>query len=302
MITPDLSPVTWVDVARRLARIDPGQSPLPPEIVSARAGWFGLLFEATAPTDPNALAEGLEELFPSRVKRDPLRIELEGGHSAGVLTVEVEVTTGRSSAKQPFGVIDGSIDFRRAAARTSARTVPIAAALSVKGGTGRTTTAVAFALHWAKSAGRPVLLVDADLEAPGISYLFEAYAGRPKTSLEDLIALAHSEEADGGPATTRFIAERLRDHLLPGDIIVLPLRRDITELASSSLRPEHLSTPERPFALADLLSSVGSQLDVAGVVVDVRAGLVPVGVNLAMDPDVSPIFVTTLADQSIGHL
>jgi hypothetical protein len=129
--------------------------------------------------------------------------------------------------------------------------------------------------------------------------LFEAYAGRPKTSLEDLIALAHSEEADGGPATTRFIAERLRDHLLPGDIIVLPLRRDITELASSSLRPEHLSTPERPFALADLLSSVGSQLDVAGVVVDVRAGLVPVGVNLAMDPDVSPIFVTTLADQSI---
>ena len=299
MITPDLSPVTWVDVARRLASINPGQSPLPPEIVSARAGWFGLLFESTAPTDPDALAEGLEELFPSRVKRNPLRIELEGGHSAGDLTVEVEVTTGQSSVKQPFGVIDGSIDFRHASPRTSERTIPIAATLSVKGGTGRTTTAVAFALHWAKSTGRPILLVDADLEAPGISYLFEAYAGRPKTSLEDLIALAHSEEADGGPATTRFIAERLRDHLLPGNIIVLPLRRDIAELASSSLRPEHLSTPERPFALADLLSSVAEQLGVAGVVVDVRAGLVPVGVNLAMDPDVSPIFVTTLADQSI---
>ena len=169
----------------------------------------------------------------------------------------------------------------------------------MKGGTGRTTTAVAFALHWAASAKRPVLLVDADLEAPGISYLFEAYAGHPKTSLEDLITLAHAEEAEGAPGATKFVAERLRDHLLPGNIFVLPLRRDIAELASSSVRPEHLSTPEHPFALADLLSNVAELLAVAGVVVDVRAGLVPIGVNLAMDPDVSPIFVTTLADQSI---
>lgn len=58
----------------------------------------------------------------------------------------------------------------------------------------------------------------------------------------------------GAPAATQFIAERLRDHLLPGNIFVLPLRRDITELASSLVRPEHLSTPEHPFALADPLS------------------------------------------------
>src|SRR5690606_34687244 len=154
---------------------------------------------------------------------------------------------------------------------------------------GRTTTAVAFALHWAQAVSRPILLVDADMEAPGISYLFEEFAGKPKVSLEDLITLAHGEEANGAPVTTRFVAERLRDHHLDGNIFVLPLRRDITELASSSIRPEHLSTPERPFALADLLSDVAEHLGAAGVVVDVRAGLVPIGVNLAMDPDVSPI-------------
>lgn len=299
MSTPDQSPVTWVDVARCLAGIDPTHSPLPKEIASARVGWFGLLFQATAAVDTAQLTVGLETLFPSRIKENPLRIELEGSQSASDLAVEVDIVTEQGASRQPFGVIDGWIDFRPAEAQGTQRRIPIAAALSVKGGTGRTTTAVAFALHWASTSGRPILLVDADLEAPGISYLFEAFAGHPKTSLEDMIALAHAEETDGAPETTHFIAERLRDHLLPGNIFVLPLRRDIAELASSSVRSEHLSTPERPFALADLLSEVAANLGVAGIVVDVRAGLVPIGVNLAMDPSVSPIFVTTLADQSI---
>ena len=299
MSTPDHSPVTWVDVARRLAGIDTAQSPFPSEIIAARVGWFGLLLEASAPVEEAVVADALETLFPSRVRRDPIRIELEGGQDTAELAVEIEIGSRSPSLRQPFGVVDGFIDFRPTTAPTRQRATPIAAALSVKGGTGRTTTAVAFALHWAETVKRPILLVDADLEAPGISYLFESFAGRPKTSLEDLIALAHAEATTGAPAATRFVAERLRDHLLPGDVFVLPLRRDISELASSSVRPEHLSTPERPFALADLLSSVAEQLGAAGIVVDVRAGLVPLGVNLAMDPEVSPIFVTTLADQSI---
>ncbi len=295
----DESPLTWLDVARRLASIMPSSSPFPPAIAAARVGWSGLLLEADAPVEAELVATALETLFPSRVKRAPLRIELEGGAGSTDLPVEIETGFVRSSARQPFGIIDGVIDFRQPVSTPSKHHIPIAAALSVKGGTGRTTTAVAFALHWAEASKRPVLLVDADLEAPGISYLFDAFAGRPKISLEDLITLAHAEESDGAPATTEFVAERLRDHRLPGDIFVLPLRRDIDELASSSIRPEHLSTPQRPFALADLLSSVANHLGAAGVVVDVRAGLVPIGVNLAMDPDVSPIIVTSLAEQSI---
>jgi MinD-like ATPase involved in chromosome partitioning or flagellar assembly len=295
----DQSPMTWLDVARRLATILPGNSPFPPAIAAARVGWFGLLLEADAPVQLDDIAAALETLFPSRVKREPLRIELEGTMAGTNLPVEVETGRVRPSARQPFGVVDGTIDFRGPAPQASKRRIPIAAALSVKGGTGRTTTAVAFALHWAASVKQPILLVDADLEAPGISYLFEAFAGKPKISLEDLITLAHAEEADGAPETTRFVAERLRDHHVPGDIFILPLRRDIAELASSAIRPEHLSTPERPFALADLLADIAEQLGAAGVVVDVRAGLVPVGVNLAMDPDVSPIIVTSLGEQSI---
>lgn len=299
MSMPDQPPLTWMDVARRLASLLPDDSPLPTEILAARVGWYGLLLEAEPQVDEDAVVVALESLFPSRVKVAPLRIQLEGGGMDNSLPVSIEVGFANSGTRQPFGVVDGYIDFRRSTPQQSRRNLPVAAALSVKGGTGRTTTAVAFALHWAESVKRPILLVDADLEAPGISYLFEAFAGRPKISLEDLITLAHAEDSDGATETSRFVAERLRDHHLPGDIFVLPLRRDIAELASSSVRPEHLSRPDRPFALADILADVAQHLGAAGVVVDVRAGLVPIGVNLAMDPDVSPIIVTSLAEQSI---
>ncbi|MGO6818694.1 ParA family protein [Rhizobium leguminosarum] len=177
--------------------------------------------------------------------------------------------------------------------------MPIVAALSVKGGTGRTASAVGLAIKWSEQSSKPILLVDADLEAPGISYLFRAEAGDAKIALEDLIALAHSEDDPESSGTIEYAAERLRDHLLRRNVIVLPIRRDLDELASSSIRPEHLSTSDRPYALADMLSKVAGKLGCAGVVVDVRAGLVPIGVNMAMDPDVSPMIVTTLSDQAL---
>lgn len=291
-------PLTWLDIARSLAAVESGESPFPAAITAARVGWYGLLFEADTEVELDEIANALETLFPSRIKRDPLRIELDMGDD---ISVDLEINTDPPVNHQPFGVIDGVVNFRapQTIPTATVRKVPVAAALSVKGGTGRTTTAIAFALHWAKSTNRPILLVDADLEAPGISYLFEEKVGKPKVSLEDLIVLAHAEEAEGAPTSTRFVAERLRDHRLGEDIYILPLRREIDELASSSIRPEHLSTPSHPFALADLLSKVAEHLGAAGVVVDVRAGLVPIGVNLAMDPDVAPIIVTSLAQQSI---
>lgn len=295
----DESPLTWLDVARRLAALPSDGAPFPSGVVTARVGWFGLSLEVHAEVEPNEIIAALESLFPSRISHDPLQIELDAGLGNSHLPVEIEVVTNNAGRRQPFGVVDGVINFQRTPLRSSNRTMPIAAALSMKGGTGRTTTAISFALHWARASKKPILLVDADLEAPGISYLFESFIGRPKISLEDLIVLAHAEEAVGAPETTSFVAERLRDHHVDEGIFILPLRRNLSELAGSSVRPEHLSTTERPFALADLLADVAKHLSAAGVVVDVRAGLVPIGVNLAMDPDVAPIIVTSLGEQSI---
>jgi MinD-like ATPase involved in chromosome partitioning or flagellar assembly len=294
------SPMTWMDVARGLACLSLNNGEIPPELVRARVSWYGITFEATSPVPDLALLTWLEKIFPTRLRQNPLRLELEGPPMGAELPVEIEIVESKQSVRQSFGIIDGVIDFSVSTSLSaSIRPKPVVAALSVKGGTGRTTTAIAFALRWATSSQLPVLLVDGDLEAPGISYLFQSFAGLPKISLEDLITLAHADGSLDSSETINFASERLRDHLIPGNLYVLPLRRDIEELASSAIRPEHLSTPERPFALADILSQIAHQLGCCGVVVDVRAGLVPLSVNLAMDPQVSPIIVTTLADQSI---
>lgn len=300
MSTDTQPPMTWVDIARRLAALLPDSPQFPTSLVRARVGWYGLLLETTVTLEEHQIAEWLEVVFPTRVRVNPLRLELEGPPHGAELSVEVAVVEPGSIFKQSFGIVDGVIEFAQAAQSIAVvRPTPVVAALSVKGGTGRTITATAFALRWAAVSKHPVLLVDADLEAPGISYLFQGYAGTPKISLEDVITLAHAEEAKGSPETINFAAERLRDHNIHGNLFVLPLRRDIDELASSAIRPEHLSTPDRPFALAEILSQIAAKLGCSGVVVDVRAGLVPLGVNLAMDPNVSPIIVTTLSDQSI---
>jgi len=294
------APMTWLDVARSLAKPEARESARKNGLLRARVGWFGLLIEAANHIEQRVLAEWLEEVFPGRPRTDPLRLTLEGPDKTAELLVDFNLVSDETSYRPTFGVIDGAIEFATPAPpENTYRPVPIAAALSVKGGTGRTTSAVGLALRWAEKAQKPVLLVDADLEAPGISYLFRAEAGEAKISLEDVIALAHAEEDPEALRTVEYAAERLRDHMLRSNIIVLPIRRDLDELASSAIRPEHLSTPDHPYALADLLSQIAAKLGCAGVVIDVRAGLVPIGVNLAMDPDVSPMIVTTLSDQAL---
>ncbi len=295
------APLTWIDIARRLANVALASQPeLNEKVRRARLGRYGIELEVEAGATERDVQSWLEAVFPGRVQGEPLAVTLDGPDYAATLPVEWHELDADISPRPAFGLVDGVVDFGLPALpQRGSRPVPIAAAISVKGGTGRTTTAITLALRWANLAKAPVLLVDADLEAPGISYMLREQVPEAKISLEDVIALAHSEQERGSPGTTAFAAARLLDHLIPGSLFVLPLRRDIDDLVGSAIRPEHLSTPDNHFAFADLLTQIAAACGCVGVVVDVRAGLVPLAVNLAMDPEVSPVLVTTLADQSI---
>ena len=128
--------------------------------------------------------------------------------------------------------------------------------------------------------------------------MFRAARRETRVSLEDLVALAHSDPDPERAETVHWVADRLVDHKL-GDLFVLPLRRDLDELASSSIRAEHLASTDRPYALADLLVAVAQRLECVGVVVDVRAGLVPLAAQLVLDPNISRVVVTSLSGQSL---
>src|SRR3546814_4146118 len=80
----------------------------------------------------------------------------------------------------------------------------------------------------ARRQSKPVLVVDADLEAPGLSYLFRESRPEALVSLEDIVALAHSEVDQNFSRTVQWAAERLSTHRF-GDVIILPLRRNLDE-------------------------------------------------------------------------
>lgn len=294
------SPLTWTDIARRLAAEanKPGRGG--GVVRRARLGRYGALLEVPDGVGEPEVADWLETMFPGRVELSPLALRLEGPEHVAVLPIELEPEERQGLFRPSFGLIDGTVEFDAVPLTPKAgRPVPVVAALSIKGGTGRTTTAVALGRRWAEISGRAVLLVDADLEAPGISYLLREQVAEARISLEDAIVLAHAERTEEATATVAFCASKLQDHLITGNLFVMPLRRDVDELVGSAIRPEHLSTPSNPFAFADLLANIAHELGCCGVVIDVRAGLVPLTVNLAMDPEVSLLIVTTLADQSI---
>ena len=301
----DGSPITWIDVARRLSVLEPNEvdwKARPPGLRGARVDWRGATFVlVNIDRDRPEVLQWLARLFPRRVESggEPILV-LDGPPHSSRLPIEFETEDWpERRPRANLGAVESHIDFIDVIDHEPVvRPVPIIVCHSVKGGTGRTITAIATALSWSRRESRPVLLVDADVEAPGISYMFRAARRETRVSLEDLVAMAHADPDPDRMETTRWIADRLVDHRL-GELVVLPLRRDLDELASSSIRAEHLASPDRPYAFADLLGLVAQRLECVGVVVDVRAGLVPLAAQLVLDPGVSRVVVTSLSGQSL---
>ncbi|MCX5519772.1 hypothetical protein OSH10_15115 [Kaistia defluvii] len=295
-------PVTWMDVARALGQIEPTSDlwlGRPKELIRADIDWSAATFEFDGDAIPEAaFHDWLEKVFPQRIERSDAEASLIlEGPKAERLPIELELRQAPIAQLMPIGAIESSVNFRPEPLVSNGG-LPIIACHSVKGGSGRTTAAIACAIEWARRARKPVLIVDADLEAPGLSYLFQRSRGHAKIAFEDIVALAHRDASPAWEDTIDFAAGRLRDQRID-DIFVLPLRRNLEELASSSIRAEHLSTPERPFALAELLRAIADRTDCAGIVVDIRAGLVPLAAQLILDPSVGRMFVCTLAGQSL---
>ena len=113
--------------------------------------------------------------------------------------------------------------------------VRICAFHSFKGGVGRTLHCVALARELAERGAEAVggdqrvLLVDADLEAPGISWMVAAQGSRLEFALDDFLALL-----DGSPGSDRGRAIAMaRKFLLNQEqdgVIVLPTTRDSTRI------------------------------------------------------------------------
>lgn len=175
--------------------------------------------------------------------------------------------------------------------------VVVAAFHSFKGGVGRTLHCVATARELARGGTR-VLLVDGDLEAPGITWMVSDTL-RIDFAFEDFLTLVHGgtderyEEALG--LGRKFLANQELD-----GVVVLPARRDYARVAPPHIRPDDLLTPTRdPYVLTEVLARLGAAVGAAVVLVDLRAGASELSAPLLLDPRVHRVVVTTISDQAV---
>lgn len=169
---------------------------------------------------------------------------------------------------------------------------------SFKGGVGRTLHCLAVARRLSEQGSR-VLLIDGDLEAPGITWMVEAQGLRMDFAYEDFLALAHGsldgDYAEAIDLGAKYLANQEMDR-----IVVMPARRSPARLTPPHIEPVDLLTADRdPYVLATALARLAKRIEADVVLVDLRAGVSELSAPLLLDPRVLRVFVSTISDQSV---
>lgn len=177
---------------------------------------------------------------------------------------------------------------------------------SFKGGVGRTSalmTYVAACFAEPTSGPKKILVIDADLEAPGVSFWLET-SNKPDVSFVQLLEALHYPPTSVDEVLNHFAAELKKTSYsisgLEREVFVLPAALHLSEIQDMPVAPEHLArNPVNPWQLTDYLHALGQRLGVDAVFIDLRAGLSELASPLLFDPRIDHFFVTTVAPQSV---
>ncbi|MDV7340850.1 AAA family ATPase [Terasakiella sp. A23] len=307
---------TWVDISNVLFKAREQKNNIPNELIWASPYWDELLI-GTEEGGIVSIDNWLKNIFGSRfINEDDTRfLILDGTGEDRRLLIEYEEIPEQELNHLPekefrpsFGK-GSSIWFKWRDTNINQPTqqkhnAEIIAFYSVKGGVGRTTSAMSLALELANKfknnkTNEKVLIVDADFEAPGISVLFKSKKPSPSISFADLLALVHSEDKAFPDEAIALTSTALKEHQID-NVFVLPCFRETGHCSSLEIRPEDIgkSKTRSPFIISEVLRKIADTLGCKYVVVDLRAGFTELSAPFLMDPSIHRVFVTTPSGQA----
>jgi len=309
---------TWLDVERRLKQCSALWSKLPETIQGVDCFSDGM--EVRRSGEDHEVDTWLGSIFGHAYRPETSSIRLRIGTTDYPVELVQDDDQGSRPIGQPYplwqdmtylpagedeqAVPSSPINAAEPAQWTTGPT--LASFHSFKGGVGRTTalmTYVAACLQAPGSGTRKILIVDADLEAPGVSFWLDE-DNRPSVSFVQLLEALHYPPLDV-ETTLDFFSDELRKTSLSvsgmqRELFVLPAALDLSGIQDMRVTPEHLARhPENPWQLSDHLHALGRRLEADAVFVDLRAGLSELASPILFDPRVDHFFVTTVASQSI---
>lgn len=179
---------------------------------------------------------------------------------------------------------------------------------SFKGGVSRTLHMISLVKALSEQdPPKRVLIVDADLEAPGLTWWAEEQLGKADISFLDFLGLVHYDTTTSYTDALALTVQRLRHQVLLFETrktkvehFFLPAFREIQQLMRMPIRPENVCWESgKEWIIPELLWKLGKALDVHAVLVDLRAGLSEISSPLLFDPRVSRVIVTTPSGQSV---
>lgn len=296
---------TWVDVEnhfRLLAR----RREWPDWLREISAYWDGVEFIVDPRVGHGQIWEWLaDSLGGTNIDRENSSILLEPSEPFRTLPVIIVPSSEGAELRrrrpewEERNVTRGIGDPLPGPEETFVNGVGVGAFHSFKGGVGRTLHAVALAQVIASDPSHRVLLVDADMEAPGISWMMKAQSSRIDFSFSDFLSILHGSEGGGGEEAVEIARTYLLNQELNG-VFVLPVQRDHLSLGPPRIEPSDLMSPGRsPYYLTEALAQLADSVGAGTVLIDLRAGMSEISAPVLLDPRVKRVFVTTLSDQAV---
>jgi len=317
--------LTWLDVKRLIRRQTLNGEELPDYISS-----ISCFSDALEIGIPNAdckenAQKTLSDWFKDWYQRDQNLIRLDLGDAA--LPVEFHKSESppfdSSISIRPFwqeiayidSDSDGNIDSASLSSKfhfpeTSLSSPKVIAFYSFKGGVGRTLHLASYLFSLLEASKEidkkiTVLVVDADLEAPGLTYWDRAEKQQAAVSFIDFLEAYHYPPISRQEMLSLFAEEVKKTPRYEGGSIFyfLPACLSDEQLLDTPVLPEHLArSPKGEWSCGDALHQLGQSLSADYVLVDLRAGLSEISSPIIFDPRIQRFFVTTAAEQSIAGL
>lgn len=310
--------LTWLDVERLLKQRTALWTQLPAGVLSVDCFASGM--EVRHSAEAELVDEWLSHVFGHAYQRDHRSILLRIGEARYPVELMQDTEAAAPAVGQNYPLwrdvtylptADASVVDPVTRPLANAPTVwatgpDLVSFHSFKGGVGRTTalmTYVAACMQDPSTGPKKILVVDADLEAPGVSFWLDE-ANQPAVSFVQLLEALHYPPA-GLNSTLDFFAQELRKTSLSvggmqRELFVLPAALTLAEIQDMPVAPEHLArNPANPWQLSDHLHALGQRLGVDAVFIDLRAGLSELASPILFDPRVDHFFVSTVAPQSV---
>ena len=296
---------TWKDVER--------------ELLLNKDKWTGVISDIEIYTDEvtihlkegkakDAAKKVLTEIFEK--KYDGGKIFLDLSNECLGVSFEIDEEEESDSAATPLfrNVLYQNTAYYSELIEKELPGVPVIAFHSYKGGVGRTLSLLAFVKAWSELNNlenpQKLLIIDADIDAPGItwltmrqeeasfSFLDLLEVAQEKDNVEEIIGLTADKVSE---LTVKIETERGRT-----EHIVLPTYRYVEQLLDMYASPESLALSyNKKYILAEVLSKLGQKVNAGLVLIDLRAGLSEFSAPLLFDPRVKKYLVTSTSYQSV---